>query len=41
MDLEPIVYELIPKANHLELTNMLSAYASTGKMTDRLLAMFE
>jgi hypothetical protein len=36
VNLEAKVTEIMPKANTLELTNILAAYASTGKMTERL-----
>jgi len=41
VNLEGKVAEVLPKANSQELTNILAAYASTGKMSDKLQVMFE
>jgi hypothetical protein len=41
VNLESKVADVLHKANNIELTNILAAYASTGKMTGKLQVMFE
>ena len=40
-DLESTVKSLLPKAKPIDMTNMLAAYATSGKMTPTLLKHFE